>query len=166
MLIILSGLSGVGKTSIARELARQIGAMHLRIDSIEQAMRDSELVKGEMTDAGYRIAYAIALDSLRAGQTVIADCVNPISITRDAWIDIAKRAGVKAIEVEIVCTDRAEHRRRVETRSRDIPGSTLPSWDEVIGREYHPWDHEHLVIDAAKFRVEEAVAAIRDAAKL
>lgn len=36
MLIVLSGLPGVGKTAISRDLARAIGAVHLRIDSIEQ----------------------------------------------------------------------------------------------------------------------------------
>ena len=41
MLIILGGLPGTGKTTIARELARQLGAEHLRIDSIEQAIRES-----------------------------------------------------------------------------------------------------------------------------
>jgi DNA polymerase III delta prime subunit len=38
MLIIFGGLPGVGKTTVARELARQIGALHLRIDSMEQAI--------------------------------------------------------------------------------------------------------------------------------
>jgi predicted kinase len=40
MLIILGGLPGTGKTVIARELARQLGAVYLRIDSIEQVIRD------------------------------------------------------------------------------------------------------------------------------
>jgi predicted kinase len=45
MLISLSGLPGVGETTIARELARQIGAVHLSIDTIEQAIRSSIGVK-------------------------------------------------------------------------------------------------------------------------
>jgi predicted kinase len=41
VLIILAGLPGTGKTTIARLLARRLGAVHVRIDSIEQAIRDS-----------------------------------------------------------------------------------------------------------------------------
>ena len=41
MLIIFGGLPGVGKTSIARALAQKIGAVHLRIDTIEQAILDA-----------------------------------------------------------------------------------------------------------------------------
>ena len=41
MLIIVGGLPGIGKTTIARELASQLGAIYVRIDSIEQAIRDS-----------------------------------------------------------------------------------------------------------------------------
>ena len=39
-LIALGGLPGVGKSTLATSLARRIGAVHLRIDTIEQAMRN------------------------------------------------------------------------------------------------------------------------------
>ena len=94
VLIILSGLPGVGQTSIARELARQTGAAHIRIDSIEQAVRASGLVAGSLDDVGYRVGYAVAEDNLRLGGTVIADSVNPLPITRAAWREVAERAGV------------------------------------------------------------------------
>jgi predicted kinase len=94
MLIILAGLPGAGKTTVARELARQIGAMHLRIDSIEQAIRASATPSQPLNDAGYRVAYAVAEDNLRIGRTVIADSVNPLQLTRDAWLDVARRARI------------------------------------------------------------------------
>jgi predicted kinase len=161
MLIIFGGLPGVGKTAIAAELARLIGALHLRIDSIEQAIRASGFVNQPLDDAGYRVAYAVAEDNLRIGRTVIADSVNPLPLTRDAWVSVANRARVRAIEIEVMCSDVNEHRRRVETRNTDIPGLKLPIWEEVVGREYHLWDREHLVIDTASRTIEQNVDAIR-----
>ena len=161
MLIIFGGLPGVGKTAIAKELARLIGALHLRVDSIEQAIRASGVVSQPIDDAGYRVAYAVAEDNLRIGRTVIADSVNPLHLTRKAWAAVADRARVKAIEIEVTCSDVNEHRRRVETRTTDIPGLKLPTWEEVIGREYRRWDGEHLVVDTADRTVEQNVAAIR-----
>jgi predicted kinase len=162
MLIIFGSLPGVGKTAIAAELARVIGAVHLRVDSIEQAIRASGVVSRPLDDAGYRVAYAVAEDNLRIGRTVIADSVNPLPLTREAWAGVAKRARVRAVEIEVRCSDVNEHRRRVETRTSDIPGLKLPTWEEVVGREYHPWDREHLAIDTAGRTVERNVDAIRE----
>jgi predicted kinase len=48
MLVVVSGLPGVGKTTIARDLAVSMNALHLRIDSIEQALRNAgRKVEGE-----------------------------------------------------------------------------------------------------------------------
>ena len=161
MLIIFGGLPGVGKTTLAKQLARQLDAVYLRIDSIEQAMRDSAAVIGAINDAGYRAGYAIAEDNLRLGRTVIADSVNPLRSTRDAWLAVANRAQVRAVEIEVRCSGIHEHRRRVETRDRDIPRLRLPTWEETISRQYDTWDREHVVIETADTTVEECVTHIR-----
>jgi predicted kinase len=161
VLIILAGLPGAGKTTIARALARRLPAVHVRIDSIEQAIRDSIGLTAPLDDAGYRVGYAMAADNLRAGHVVIADSVNPLGITRDAWIDVARRATARFVEVEIACSDPEEHRRRVETRTSDVTGLRLPTWAEVTGREYHAWDRDRIVIDTATGSVEEHVTALR-----
>jgi len=162
VLVVFAGLPGVGKTTIARELARQLGAVHLRIDTIEYAIRESGVLKGTVDAAGYETAYAVAEDNLRLGLTVIGDSVNPLPITRAAWLEVARRAGVPVIDVEVTCSDPIEHRRRVETRGTDFPGWLL-TWQEVVDRDYRPWDRERVVIDTAGAGVDEGVEAVRAA---
>ena len=147
----------MGKTAIARGLARATGAVHLRIDSIEQALRNSSVtITGP---EGYVVAYAIAEDNLRLGHAVIADSVNPIELTRAAWREVAVRAATPFVEIEVVCSDRAEHRRRVESRVADIAGHRLPSWQQVCDREYEPWQ-AGIVLDTAGQQPEASVAAL------
>ena len=156
-LVILSGLPGVGKTTIARELAAALSAVHVRIDSIEQALRNAG---STVEDHGYRVAYAVAADNLRLGRTVIADCVNPWPLTRREWQSVASRTAVRAVSVELVCSDVEEHKRRVESRSADIAQHRLPTWSEVMAHDYRPWDSDRLVIDTARLDVPQCVQAI------
>ena len=160
MLIIFGGLPGSGKTTIARALAKRLGAVHLRIDTIEQTVRDSGMLRSEVGPAGYMVGYALAEDNLTLGNIVVADSVNSLTITRDAWVSVAARAGVRAVEIEIVCSDKVEHRRRVETRASDIPGLINPSWEKVITRDYDDWGQRPTVIDSAMLSVDQAVAEL------
>jgi predicted kinase len=159
MLIVLGGLPGVGKTAIANEMARVLGAVHIRIDSIELAILGSGITAASIDDAGYRVGYAVAEDNLRLGHIVIADSVNPWPVTRDAWLHAAARAHASAVEIEIVCSDDREHRRRVEQRLE----SGGPTWEEVVSRDYRAWGRAHIVVDTAGRSVEQCVATIRGA---
>ena len=95
------------------------------------------------------------------GRRVIADSVNPIAHTRDAWLAIAHRAKVPAVEIEVKCSDVKAHRRRIEERRRDVPGLRLPNWQEVESRDYQPWGREHIIIDTAGWSVEQCVKILR-----
>jgi len=147
MLFIFGGLPGTGKSELASELAREVGALYLRIDTIEQALRDEgHALRGP---EGYVIAYRVALENLRLGQHVVADSVNPIAITREAWREVGRSAGVPYYEIEVVCSDEEEHRRRVESRRATVPGLALPTWQAVVEREYEAWEGDVIVIDTA-----------------
>jgi predicted kinase len=161
VLIVFAGLPGTGKSTIARALAVELAAVWLRVDTLEQAIRASGVVDGDVKDLGYRAAYAVANDNLRLGRTVIGDSVNPWMLTRNAWRDAGLQAGARVVEIETICSDPAEHRRRIETRSNEVPGLALPTWQEVIGRDYHAWDREHVTIDTAGRSVGACVQRIR-----
>ncbi|MDQ0072317.1 putative kinase [Variovorax boronicumulans] len=161
MLIVLSGLPGSGKTTVARELVGRLSAVYLRIDAIEQALVSAKVLAGEVGSAGYEVAYALARSNLALGLTVVADCVNPLPVTREAWRAVASRV----LEVEIVCSDVAEHRRRVELRTPDIPGHALPDWASVLRHDYAPWTTDRLVIDTAIVSANDAAQRIAEAAR-
>ena len=158
MLIVFGGLPGTGKTTISRELAKRLSATLLRIDVIEQAMLAS-LIVDDIGVAGYSVANALAEANLLNGQTVVVDCVNPVEISRAAWKAVAARTDSPLIQIEVVCTDRTEHRRRVEARKPDIPGHVLPTWETVVDYTYETWKAD-LVLDSFKLSTDEAVAEV------
>ncbi len=152
-LVVFGGLPGTGKTTIARALAIRLGATYLRIDIIEQSIRSAGVLAAEVGPAGYFVANALAASNLANGLSVVE--------SRDGWRGTASRAGAPLIEVEVVCSDRDEHRRRVEGRGTDIEGLVLPTWQSVLEREFAPWPEPHLLIDTASLTPEEAVALVK-----
>lgn len=161
MLIIFGGLPGTGKTTIAKQLARQLNAVYLRMDSIEQALRNTNPTVKEIGPEGYYVAYALVAENPSLGNTVIADSVNALNITRQAWRDTALKAQVPFVEIELMCSDPAIHQVRVQERVADIPNHLLPSWQAVMEREYEPWLTEHLVIDTAIVSIDAGVKMIQ-----
>jgi predicted kinase len=156
VLIAFGGLPGVGKTTLAKALAKRQAAVYLRIDTIEQAVRDGDVLKEDIGPAGYIAGYRLAEENLLLGNTVVADSVNPLQVTRDAWALVAKGASVPLIEVEVICSDPAEHRSRVDSRKSDIEGLTPPTWKAVLERTYEAWSVPHIVIDTAHKSVHDA----------
>jgi predicted kinase len=157
VLFIVAGLPATGKTTVSRALAQEVGAVHLRIDTIEQAVVRSGAASHPVGPVGYTVGYALAEDLLRQGLTVVAESVNPLTVTRQAWRDVARSVGVGYLDVEMVCSDPAEHERRATTRTVDIPDLPLPSWADITAREYEAWDQDRLVLDTARLSVADCI---------
>ncbi|MBY6241384.1 AAA family ATPase [Methylosinus sp. Sm6] len=155
MLVVFSGRPGSGKTTIARLLARRLEAVYLRIDTLDATIHAA--FGGDTEDLSYRIAYGVAADNLALGRRVVADCVNDVNVTRDAWRDVALRTAARVAEVEIVCSDAQEHRRRVDERIADIAGLVLPSWEKIAAQRPDPWLRDPIVIDTAGRSAEDCL---------
>jgi predicted kinase len=166
VLVVFGGLPGVGKSAIAAEVSRRISAVYLRIDVIEVAMTRALGIPKErdIGPAGYVVAYGLARSNLALGLCVIADSVNPITATRRAWRAVAADAGAACLEVEVVCSNRATHRRRVEARIGDPAALQPPSWAQIETRTYEPWPQAQLRIDTADLAVQASAALVCNAA--
>jgi predicted kinase len=160
VLVVVGGRPATGKSTIATVVARRTKAPYLRVDRIEQTIVAWSALTHPLGPVGYAVAYELAREQLRLGLDVIAECVNPIALTRDAWLDIAAGSGAAIVEVEVICSDEVEHRRRVATRTTDVEGLLKPTWSEIMDREYEPWSRPHLLVDSARISVEDAAKLI------
>ncbi len=157
-----SAAARVGKSTVARALARRTGAVHVRVDSIEQSLVDAGLDTHPSARAGTaragrrpRPAARRAHRRRRRGQRGRGG--------RAGWRAAAAAAGAPLLEVELVCTDRVTHESRVTGRVVDVPGLVPPTWDEVAGAAPEAWTAD-LRLDTGRLTVEGSVDAVLAAA--
>lgn len=158
-LIIFSGLPGSGKSTLASRLSFHLNATYLRIDTIEQGLRD---ICGiiEIGGQGYHLAHRIAQENLRLGRTVISDSVNPWPLTRMEWNNVAKVIGVPYLNIEITCSNKGEHQSRIESRISTVQGLKPVTWQDVVERDYRPWNEDRIQIDTGGKSIDESFAIL------
>lgn len=147
---MLSGLPGAGKSEIAQGLARRLPAVVVSVDPIEDAIVRSGIPMSFETGlAAYNVGGAVASAQLRNGFSVIADAANYLEVGRDIWRRAAAEASAPIRAIEIICSDLIEHRRRLESRRRNLVAYPEPTWAGVTRRmtEIEPWSTERHVID-------------------
>lgn len=158
VLYIFSGLPASGKSTLAKLLAAKTRSFYLRIDTIEQGLRDlcSFKVEGE----GYRLSYRIIRDNLELGIHCISDSCNPIELTRREWQEVAASAGAKFINIEVSCSDSCEHELRANSRHNEVENLKHPTWQQVQNRHYETWQADVIKIDTAGKSIEMSFAEL------
>lgn len=146
-LIVFAGLPGAGKSTTAEVYGDRIGVPVLSIDPVDRAMEAVGVVEKRPGVTAYVIVEALAEEHLRRGRSVVVDAVNDVEAARRQWRDLAARTGADLHFVEVVCSDPAVHRSRVEARHAKDPWK--PDWAAVSSRRYEPWAHQRTVLDSA-----------------
>jgi predicted kinase len=148
-LIFFVGNAGVGKSTIASELARNSKAAYIDFDTITQkysgkvleAMgysandRDSDVYRTHLRDFDYGITLDVAVENLKVGQDVFA--IGPFSkeIKNENWLNqfLSDNDLTGQVEVKVVITeiqDENEQKRRIEERQAKRDQWKLDHWDE------------------------------------
>lgn len=160
VLYIFSGLPASGKSTLAKLLAAKTGAVYLRIDTVEQGLRDlcSFKVEGE----GYRLSYRIIRDNLELGISCISDSCNTIELTRREWQEVAESVGAKFVNIEVSCSDSFEHEQRVNNRLSEVSNLKRSNWQQVQNRHYEIWKTDIIKIDTAGKSIEASFAELTE----
>ncbi|WP_353809366.1 AAA family ATPase [Agromyces sp. SYSU T00194] len=141
-LIVMAGLPGAGKSTIAEVIGGRLGATVVSVDPIESAILHAGIAAEQPTGlAAYLVAETIAEGVLVAGRTVIVDAVNAVEAARLQWRDLAERTGVALRVIEVVCSDEDLHRERLAKRLRNLPHLDEVTWHAVEQsvEGYQPW---------------------------
>jgi predicted kinase len=150
-LVIFAGLPATGKSTLARQVAERLNATWLKVDAVEAALLKSGIPKSYATGlAGYLVVGDIAANQLAFGKNVVVDAVNGVEPARRMWRELSEQFSADRYVVEVVCSDRAEHRRRAESRAAHTPPLPLPTWEEIVHREYQPWTEPLLSVDTTQ----------------
>jgi predicted kinase len=151
MIVVISGLPGTGKTAVAAEVARRADAVHLSIDTIEDALLGAGFPHSWTTGvAAYEAVRAAAEQNLDLGRVVVVDAVNDSEPARETWRRAAATTSAALMFVLLTLDDEVEHRRRLEGRSRNLKNVLEPSWEDVRRRRasFEPWTDVHMRVSA------------------
>lgn len=153
MLIVISGLPGIGKTTLASALARRMRATHLSVDTVEEALLGAGFEPGWATGvAAYEAVRVAAEQNLSLGHTVVVDAVNDTDAARQTWRDAATATRNVLRFVLLLPPPPEEHQRRLRGRKRALLHVQEPTWEQVVerARTYEEWSDTTIQLSAGE----------------
>lgn len=135
MLIMMIGLPGSGKSSIAEELKEKLGAILHSSDALRKELYGNEDTQDSNAEL-FNVLHSRIKEDLRNGETVIYDATNISYKRRKAFLQELKNINVRKIAY-FVATPYEVCLERNALRDRVVP-------EEVIERMYKNFDVPHM----------------------
>ncbi|HEX6572230.1 MAG TPA: AAA family ATPase, partial [Steroidobacteraceae bacterium] len=181
-LVAMAGLSGSGKTWLARRIGASVGALHLRSDverkrlaglaplASSHSAPDGGIYTREFNDRTYARLRECARACLRGGENVVVDAANLRRDERDAFVRLAAELGARVRLVHCVAPI-AVLRERIAARHAeggDASEATVALLDRQPGF-WEPFDAAEMntgcVVDTTQAdQVDAAVQCLAQAA--
>lgn len=158
--IIIGGLPGTGKTTLANNLADAMGGVTYTKDLLEAAVVRSGLAKANhLKGVGYELLKTLALNSFNNGKSPILDCIATAQRVSLYWENLIE---LPIKYIECICSNEALHQDRLESRERGIEGWYELTWQDVleIKQKYKPFQKSRLILDSVNSLNENTIKAL------
>lgn len=160
-IILICGLPGTGKSTLAEAIAKQLNLPLFSKDTLEASLVEhGVMTTDQLNGVGYTLLKNLVDDHEARGLSVVVDFIADRDRTLNFWPELPEK---NLIAIECICTQAAEHRRRIETRKRNIKGWYELNWADVTraAANYTPLVAERLVLDTADNRLDITAKALR-----
>lgn len=144
-LLIVCGLQGTGKTTVASALARTLGAVHLRNDVIRKELFLAPTYEPDETDKAYEEVLRRAEPLLKEGKTIILDATFAKETHREAAKKLADDTRSSFLIFRTVA-DESIVKERIEARANDASDAVFDDHLKTKKR-FEPISMPHTIID-------------------
>lgn len=148
--ILVCGLPGTGKSTLAEAIATHLKLPLFSKDKLEASLIEhGVLTADELNGVGYTLLKNIVNDHLNRQTHVVLDFIADQNRVNTFWPELLNE---QIVSIECRCTDRVEHRNRIETRDRNIQGWYELKWSDVenIEKVYQPLMPNRYIVDTSK----------------
>jgi predicted kinase len=168
-LILIMGVAGSGKTTLAHEILRRLWAVYLDNNHIVDAFfHDTRNGKPyqRLRPRFYQVLYTIAEANLKAGNSILLDVPHIKEMQIPSWRRfikaVAARTNSKIVVLRCFCSDNVLY-QRLHSRGEKRDNWKLIHWDKFLLEQpiKVPVPFSHLDLDTEKNVAANARAAVR-----
>ena len=144
-LVVQCGLPGVGKSTVAREIADRLDGERIRSDAVRRELFDDPTY----SRAEKARVYATMLDRAQAALAeegaAVLDATYERQADRDDAAALAGETGADLTLVRVVCEDGVA-RRRIRDREADPSEADVSVYENARDR-FEPPERDHVTVD-------------------
>jgi adenylate kinase family enzyme len=147
-MIVIGGVPGTGKSTLAKALSKELNIPAFSKDELEAAVSRKGLCNNkEMRGVGFEIMAVLAKNQIENNNSAIFDFIASKSRVIEQWPELLE-SEIKYIEC--ICSDEETHKKRIQSRNRNIDGWYELVWEDVlpIKRGFQPLMTKRLILDS------------------